>query len=129
MPCKLASEIGLHQKYVIIDCSTIDTANLALTTKCSLVTTPFSSWEGRIWAPDYSNTGIVLGEDPSYYNLIEVLGEIILGLLSQLFDLCTMIVDVECQWVRNTECYVVMATLHECGCVHMYTQSHSHYYM
>jgi len=26
-PCKLASEIGLHQKYVIIDCSTIDTAN------------------------------------------------------------------------------------------------------
>ena len=29
MPCKLASEIGLHQKYAIIDCSTIDTANLA----------------------------------------------------------------------------------------------------
>ena len=53
-----------------------------------------------------------------------------MGLLSQLFDLCTMIVDVECQWVsRNTECYVVMAKLHECGCVHMYTQSHSHYYM
>ena len=29
MPCKLASEIGLHQKYAIIDCSTTDTANLA----------------------------------------------------------------------------------------------------
>ena len=68
-----------------------------------------------------------MGEDPSYYNLIEVLGEIILGLLSQLFDLCTMVVDVECQWIsRDTECHVVMATLHDCGCVHMYT---SHYYM
>ena len=50
-PCKLASEIGLHQKYVIIDCSTIDTAG---TTKNVLNT--FSSWGGRIWAPDYSNT-------------------------------------------------------------------------
>ena len=28
IPCKLANEIGLHQKYAIIDCSTTDTANL-----------------------------------------------------------------------------------------------------
>jgi len=28
MPCKLASEIGLHHRHAIIDCSTIDTANL-----------------------------------------------------------------------------------------------------
>ena len=43
MPCKLANEIGLHQKYVIIDCSTIDTANLGEPRMGSRVTRPFSS--------------------------------------------------------------------------------------
>ena len=42
LPCKLANEIALHQKHIIIDCSTIDTANLAPTRMCSVVNRPFS---------------------------------------------------------------------------------------
>ena len=56
------------------------------------------------------------------------MGKYFFGLLSQLFDLCTMVIDIECQWIcRNTECHVVMATLHDS--VGVYTCIHSHYYM
>ena len=44
--------------------STVDTANSTQPRKCSTVTRPYSSWEGWIWTPDYSDTGIVLGGRP-----------------------------------------------------------------
>ena len=46
--CYAMQEIGLHQKYVIIDCSTIDTANLGEPRMGLIVTRPFSSWEGQV---------------------------------------------------------------------------------
>jgi len=36
-----------------------------------------------------------------------------------------MLTDVECQWVENTKCYVVMATLDDCVGVYTCIRSHT----
>jgi len=58
--CKPISLVYVNTWMTFNGLSTIITADSAQPRNCSIVTRPFSSWEGWVWARDYSTRGLIM---------------------------------------------------------------------